>query len=124
LTQDAGSANSLFTFSWLYSTQDSKSIENLGLRSNCSEIPRAHVITDATMEYLGDKKSEATLSQELVNVALKEFDEFISGMEKSISLRLSPKERQRIDKAREKLNKARMEINCARKDIRRYQSRS
>jgi hypothetical protein len=69
------------------------------------------------LEYLGGKISEATLSQELVNVALKEFDEVISGMEKSISVKLSPEERQKIDKAREKLNKARMEINSVRKDI-------
>jgi hypothetical protein len=38
------------------------------------------LLRDATIEYLGDKISEATLSQELVNAALKEFDEVISGM--------------------------------------------
>jgi hypothetical protein len=42
---------------------------------------------------------------------LKEFDEVISGMEKSITLQLSPEERLKIDKAREKLNKARKEID-------------
>jgi hypothetical protein len=44
----------LFAFSWLHSTQDSRSIENLGLRSSSSETPRAPVIADATMEYLVD----------------------------------------------------------------------
>jgi hypothetical protein len=117
ITQDAGSANSMFTFGWLHSTQDSKSIENFNLRSSSSEIPRTPVITDATLEYLSEKISDATISQELVNVALKEFDEVISGIEKSINPQLSPEDRQKIDKAREKLNKARMEINSARKDI-------
>jgi hypothetical protein len=112
ITQDAGSANSMFTFGCLHSTKDSKSIENFNLRST-----RAPVITDATVEYLGEKISDATISQELINVALKEFDEVISGMEKSINPQLSPEDRQKIDKACEKLNKARMEINSARKDI-------